>query len=477
MYNVGDMVMYDGKLYKFTTAHPAGAWIGTDAIETNLVKEIDQMSKLDYEQVTIDIEDEQGQPIEDVEVVVDVEGETSARNLTTDAQGRCTTNVQKGLEYTVEVNTPAGYQHTGQIWHRASLPTRMIPITLLEDTTSQYEHLQVTLSYSDSTLGVADHIIVSYDGVDYSVPVVNNVAEYDIPLGKTYTVSFPEIEGYIAPRSRTRTAEFNRVYTLHVWYHAAVTGIRWIFNDGSEKELNEATLEDYNNIFGLIVNVSELANANTGYVLPLDVMVNGGGSGNWLSANEGIDTMENFTSHAAALTDLDGEQNCEKIRDHIAYQAAAGITRTSGIAQTVYKRCGGVGVKPFANNVEYVVDNLVSYQNMIYRFTSDHKGNWNAAHVEEYGVGYIMPSGELQRCFELAYGQIYPYRVVFEKVRNFMATTFGVTPVNIASGGWWTSTQYSDTYGVGLNYGGFGYYGKTYGYTLLPALAYKVFNS
>jgi hypothetical protein len=342
----------------------------------------------------------------------------------------------------------------------------------LEDTSSQYEHLQVTLSYSDSSLGVADHIIVSYDGVDYSAPVVNNVAEFDIPLGKTYTVSFPDIEGYATPRSRTRTAEFNRTYTLHVWYHAAVAGVRWIFNDGSEKELNEPTLEDYNNIFGLIVNVSELANANCGYIIPLDVIISGGGSGNWLSDNEEIDSMENFTSHAAALTDLDGEQNCQKIRDHIAYQAAAGITRTSGIAETVYKRCGGVGVKPFANNVQYYVGNLVSYQNMIYQFTSDHKGNWNAAHVEEYGVGYIMPSGELQRCFQVAYGQIYPYRVVFQQVRDFMATTFGVTPANVASGGWWTSTQYSDTRGVLLGNGRFDNTSKTYGYPLLPALAY-----
>ena len=110
---------------------------------------------------------------------------------------------------------------------------------------------------------------------------------------------------------------------------------------------------------------------------------------------------------------------------------------------------------------------------MIYQFTSDHKGNWNAAHVEEYGVGYIMPSGELQRCFQVAYGQIYPYRVVFQQVRDFMATTFGVTPVNVASGYWWTSTQYSATNGVGLNNGSFGNLTKTGSRTsLLPALAY-----
>ena len=32
-YAVGDLVLYDGYLYKFTSAHSAGAWIGTDAVQ------------------------------------------------------------------------------------------------------------------------------------------------------------------------------------------------------------------------------------------------------------------------------------------------------------------------------------------------------------------------------------------------------------------------------------------------------------
>ena len=94
-YPVGYYVMNDGLFYKFILPHTSGdPWNPQEVKQTNLFEEIDQMSKLDYEQVTIDIEDEQGQPIENVEVVVKVEGEQSGRNLTTDAQGRCTTNVQ-----------------------------------------------------------------------------------------------------------------------------------------------------------------------------------------------------------------------------------------------------------------------------------------------------------------------------------------------------------------------------------------------
>ena len=33
-YAEGDVVLYNDAVYKFNTAHPAGAWIGTDATET-----------------------------------------------------------------------------------------------------------------------------------------------------------------------------------------------------------------------------------------------------------------------------------------------------------------------------------------------------------------------------------------------------------------------------------------------------------
>lgn len=40
-YAAGDVVNYNGKLYRFTSVHAAGAWVGTDAIETSIKAEID----------------------------------------------------------------------------------------------------------------------------------------------------------------------------------------------------------------------------------------------------------------------------------------------------------------------------------------------------------------------------------------------------------------------------------------------------
>lgn len=40
-YAAGSVVRYNNKLYRFTALHPAGAWVGTDAIETSIKAEID----------------------------------------------------------------------------------------------------------------------------------------------------------------------------------------------------------------------------------------------------------------------------------------------------------------------------------------------------------------------------------------------------------------------------------------------------
>ncbi len=41
-YIVGEVVRYSGKLYRFTVAHPAGAWVGTDAETTSVKEELDR---------------------------------------------------------------------------------------------------------------------------------------------------------------------------------------------------------------------------------------------------------------------------------------------------------------------------------------------------------------------------------------------------------------------------------------------------
>lgn len=44
-YAAGDYAVYGGKLYRFTTAHAAGAWVGTDAEEATLTEDVTSLNQ------------------------------------------------------------------------------------------------------------------------------------------------------------------------------------------------------------------------------------------------------------------------------------------------------------------------------------------------------------------------------------------------------------------------------------------------
>jgi len=471
-YAVGDFVMYGGKLYKFITGHTPGAWNPAEVQQTNLVTEVDNMVKNDYEHVIIELKNEQGVALSSVSVAVHVEGEQSARNLTTDAQGRCTTNVQKGLEYTINCNNVDGYYPVNVIYERASLPNRFIEVTYIVDDSLTSEHLKINLSYSDQSLGTASWVHVIYGGTTYELTPVDNTVETDIPLGTTYQVVFQDITGYRTPTPKTFLAEHHGTRTLNIRYQAAVSGIKWLMKNNTERELNAVSNSEKDNIFGLIVETSELMNAGSAFVIPWGVLMGDYSlTGQYLNVNVQVTTLGFFGNQAQAVTDLDGDYNCDKIMEFIADQAEAGTTRTSTMVTNCRQMVGGAPV--FSTSDSYAIDEYVIYNNKLYQFTSSHSaGAWNANEVTEIGYGWLMPDGIVRKCFSPAYGQLYTFRLNRDEVNAFTTDEFGQSVVVIASGEWWSSTQYYASYGVALNGGGFGSYTKYYTYNLLPTLAY-----
>ena len=109
---------------------------------------------------------------------------------------------------------------------------------------------------------------------------------------------------------------------------------------------------------------------------------------------------------------------------------------------------------------------------MLHVFTSPHTaGEWVDGETESM-YGYIMPDGRVRRCFQPSYAQIYAFRLLRDRVNGFTTDVFGIGCCAIASGWWWSSTQYNAGYGVNLYNGGFNSNGKNNSYTLLPVLAY-----
>lgn len=473
---VGELVIYEDKLYKFDEARAADEeWDSTKVHETSLWAEIDAMIKSDYEQVNIELKTETEEPLSNVEVVVTVEGEDAPRNLTTDNMGKCTTNIPKGVEYTVAPASVPNYYPVETVVRRASIPVRYVNFTYIEDDTLTREAVKITLSYADSTLTKATWVRVSYGGENYQLALnESNVAETSIPLGTQYTVTFEDIEGYKTPAPQTYTAQLHGTRNINVRYNAPVSGVKWLMKNGAERELNDVTNTERLNgdIFGLIVQTSDLMQTGCSYVIPLAMLLtqSATGQGQWLSSNVTVPHLQYFGSHAAALADFDGEANCLAIEQFIAEQAEEGRNYSSSMVSFCRNRVGGA--ESFKDTKDYAVGDYVVYRNMLHVFTSPHTaGAWVDGETESM-YGYIMPDGRVRRCFQPSYAQIYAFRLLRDRVHGFTTDVFGIGCCNIASGWWWTSTQFDAQSGVGLTNGGF--YGnyKNNSSTLLPVLAY-----
>jgi hypothetical protein len=189
-----------------------------------------------------------------------------------------------------------------------------------------------------------------------------------------------------------------------------------------------------------------------------------------LSANANVPQLSYFGSLSAALTDFDGNANCAAIEQFIRESAQQGTTYTSSMVSNCRGRVGGAPL--FDDTKNYEEGDYVVYHNYLHLFLVDHAaGPWVDGETEQM-TGFLMPDGVVRKCFSPAFGQIYAFRLLRDKVNEFTTSVFGIGTCPIASGNWWSSTQCFANNGVYLRNGGFNLNGKTDNYYLLPVLAY-----
>jgi len=516
--SIGELVIYNNKLYKFDMARDADEeWDDTKVHETSLWAEIDSMVKSDYEQVSIELKTETGEPLPNVGVVVTVEGEEAPRNLTTDNMGKCTTNIPKGVEYIVEANAIEDYAEPIKVIRRASLPKRYIEIVY--SAILDVEHVVVEVDYADSSLGTATEIYVDIDGEEFTIPLEGNQATFDVDFGKTYTISFQSVDGYMTPHTRTYKAMHASTKLVIARYMKPIDNVKWLMADGTLREVNNVTNEERleGNIYGCVVGNSELVTNQKCFTIPTQYLLSGQYpyTGNYLSQNMQITAIGFYDTHAKALLDIDGEFNCAKIREFISEKASQGTNISSSIAQTTYNTYGGY--EEFNSDRDYFAGRSVVYEGSIYQFRSRHnKAEWNGNDVQmlyagfdssrSYMVGetvfrggflwtfksahnagdawntsevnrtngWIMPDGTLKHAFTPAFGQLYAYRNIRNDLNTVTQSIFSAQCVPFSGVNIWTSTQYGAQHGVLLDGGSFynGTYAKSIINTLLPVLAY-----
>lgn len=432
-YAIGKMVYYENDLYEFTTAHTANTeW---DDSEVTLVAEqfqntqtyqIDDVTLYDmipYKFVNIhyagrawDIADVQEMPSRTgVSVIFNVEGEEQPRKVLTDANGKASTIVTKGLLVEIEASGISGYYTPQTVNVRASLSQRNVYIPYVLDRSNLYESVYFTFGYADPTNpNKATSFTVYYDEIAHIIPIANDKAEFNVPNGKQYTVVFNDVDVYRTPGTIMWTA--THVTRQHsVYYEDNTVGLSWIKYDGTQVPLNSVTSYDNPQIAGMLVYTS----ACKPFIIPKEAHV---GGGNWLSQNVLVPSLGNYGSHAAALSDTDGEENTRVIEQFIADKLEEGTTYTSEIVR-------------FSRTVQVTIDNVLK-------------------------IGFC-PS----------YAQLYQIYLLLPTIRKYFVN-IGESFPDVSSGGWWSSTQCTAIYGVYLTNGRFTYGHKSGNISFLPVLAF-----
>jgi len=375
--------------------------------------------------------------VRNVPISVMVEGENEPRSLVTDQTGKVSFNVSFGLSYTVSFGSIQGYLPVTSLTYRASLLTRLIYGVYKEDIMVTQEHVRVELGYTTSSIPHASSLNVQTSAGTASYTIVNDVCEFDVPLGTAYTIKFIDVEGYSTPASQSYTATFHQ-RIVKTGYYGVVIGVTWIkASDGSSVALDAITLANCTEMVGLRISTSLLGQQNAAFIIPIEYLINGNitdgsttlitaksvGSQQWCSSNVLFYDLPCYTSESACLTsdnyrNFDGENNT-----------------------------------------------------MVYLAEATRRGISLPAFTTVQGISYEI-NGITKNCFLGSYAQMKAFADNYNNINAVLQGIFGIGCIAIRSGYWWCSTQYSAYYAVILGSGGF-LNGIKYGSnSVVPFLAY-----
>jgi len=357
-----------------------------------------------------------------VQVSVQVEGENQPRVLTTSAQGTCSLHVSQGLQYTVTFGTIQGYLPVSNVTYRASLPSREITALYKVDETTNMEHVYVDLIYNGTGTARAATLNVVVNGTTNSYPFVGNRCEFDVALNSAYRIEFVAVDGYVKPVNQNFTATLRARHTK-AYYVGAVSGLAWVKLDGTMIDFEEVVSGDKDSLLGLRIAPSNIASANSQFVVPLAYLLGESviGTKAWGPQVE-FTSIGCYPNQTAALTDdgsnFDGE-----------------------------------------NNTDAVLEEATSRSLSCPAFTACRSLSFTVAGQTKYG-------------FLGSFAQMKAFSDNRTNINLVCNSVFGKNCIAVNSGSWWTSTQASQTYAVHLSNGGFNYSTKTLNGSVVPFLAY-----
>ncbi len=442
IYFKNQIVKRNGSIYRFIENKTRAGWGAADVVETDIKSELLARS-VEKEIVTVTVTvDDDGFSVEDI--VVACQTEVGTMLAQTDSNGQCTFEVEKGLAYSIAVNDVEGYDGIAPKEFTATKVSRQVSVvyTPLEDTEeTNVEHVTVVLmkgnAITPSALTEASGLSVSYfiegDSNMHKAKVGSDGrASFDVPYGATCTVEFPQVENFSKPGKRVFTA-FQKERTLcsnFAFSTDNTDSFLLVADDGKEYSVeNFAALSVQPTIVAFHINTPELRTTPSGL-------------------NDG------------KMCDFYIKSTLE-VGSYAMQNANATIT---DMTTTTTNNTGNSGSCHFKYTGALDTKRLKDFMTQI------HSGTWynSPGWVNMISERTLTINGKTMQAFIPSFGQLWALRqlnAVFVSAQQIMHN--GVM-ASIASGDWWSSTQYNANNMWRLSGGAAGNTSKTTACIILP---------
>lgn len=276
----GVLIWHGGKLYRVLSLIAAGDhWQDMDVTETTVSEEINAMRGVSTEGVYLTITPASAIPAGGVKArIYNEASQTYLDEVTfTPASNRhLLGQIAYGDVYTIIMPSIDGYTQPADQTFKAG---QMLRQRTVEYVTSQsnIEHLTITATCSDgAAIGDYDVTVRVFDGqgavsATYLLPIEGGTSQsVDVPYGSNYTVTFPNISGYLTPRIVNTTAKASNRVLKAKYVLASGTALQWVVKNEETGEFDYYNT-DYDvtgkDIFGMAVLDSTLLTNNGAFII------------------------------------------------------------------------------------------------------------------------------------------------------------------------------------------------------------------
>lgn len=366
----GVLIWHGGKLYRVLSLIAAGdRWQDMDVAETTVSEEINAMRGVSTEGVYLTITPASAIPAGGVKARIYNEASQTYLpevTFTSASNSHLLGQIAYGDVYTIIMPSIDGYTQPADQTFKAGQMLRQRTVEYIDASVSNVEVVTCLVAFSSGSLsGDYSVVIKQYDNNNTIVSTTtlpiganNRTEPISIPIGTKYSVTFPDIPGYLKPTNFQGTARVSE-RTIRTYYVAVSnSSYRWVTTDFEYYEISQDITDilSQNKLLGVAYVSSDLLNNNAAFIYVIGTVAPSYTS--WTSVAFDI---------PSAISAYDGQANSASALDAIAAYEQENSTTVNSIFKISDGRTP-VGGKHFfvaADNQFATWESSINYLNNI----------------------------------------------------------------------------------------------------------------